>query len=95
MSNKKEGWREVTKQLRQVPVKADQFTGIVIVVENTPLCRIGFATTQTGSVMTQGMPVIVPMSGTLTGAPEFIIKMTPKGMRCWIRGERKRIIRPS
>jgi len=48
-----------------------------------------------GSAMTQGMPVLVPMSGDLKGAPEFIVKLTNKEMRCWVRGERKRIIQPS
>ena len=89
---KKEPWREVTKGLQQMPVKSAQFTGIVIGVRDAPLLRLGFTTTQMGSALTQGMPVLVPMSGDLKGAPEFIIKMTNKEMRCWVRGERKRVI---
>jgi len=92
---KKEPWREVTKELQQMPVKSQNFTGVFIGVRDVALCRIGFTTTLLGSAMTQGMPVLVPMSGTMKGSPEFIIKMTPTGMRCWTRGERKRIIRPS
>lgn len=92
---KKGPWREVTKQLQQMPVKSQNFTGIVIGAENVPLCRIGFTTTLLGSTMTQGMPVLVPMSGNMRGAPEFIIKMTPWGMKCWVRGEKKKIVLPS
>jgi len=92
---KKEPWREVTKELQQMPVKSQSFTGIVIGVRDSPLIRIGFTTTQMGSAMTQGMPVLVPMSGDLKGAPEFIVKLTNKEMRCWVRGEKKRIIQPS
>jgi len=92
---KKEPWREVTKELQQMPVKSQNFTGIIIGTRDSPLLRLGFTTTVMGSVMTKGMPVLVPMSGDLKGAPEFIIKMTNKEMRCWVRGERKRVIVPS
>jgi len=92
---KKEGYREVTKAIQQVPVKSPQFTGIIIAAENVPLLRIGFATTETVSALSRGMPIIVPMSGDLKGAPDFVVKMNNKEMRCWVRGEPKRIVQPS
>lgn len=92
---KEEPWREVTKELQQMPIKTQDFTGIIIGVKDSPLCRIGFTTTQMVSPMTQGMPVLVPMSGNMKGSPEFIIKLTQWGMKCWVRGERKRVIVPS
>lgn len=91
---KKQGWRDVTNLIQQMPVASQNFTGIVIGVENRPLVRIGFTMTQVVS-LTQGTPILVPLSGDLKGAPDFILKMTNRGMRCWTRGERKRVILPS
>lgn len=82
---KKSSWIEYTKEVKQQPIAHPNFSGILFVVHGTPLCRIGFTTTKLVSSFTKGLPVIVPLSGSLQEAPEFIIKLTNTGLRVWVK----------
>lgn len=80
---KKEGWRERTKDLKTVIVQQPDFQGIVFMLGQVPLRKIGI---QKSAIAVPGMPTHTIVNGSHMQAPPYRIIFTLEGTKCYVKG---------
>ena len=80
---KKEGWKDRTKDFKTVIVKDKNFEGIVFMMDQVPLRKIGI---QQSGVVIAGMPTQTIMNASYKTAPPYRLIITEKGYKLYIKG---------
>jgi len=80
---KKEGWKDRTKEFKTLIVKDANFDGILFLLGQIPLRKIGI---QTQSVVLPGMPNKIVVNASFKQAPPYRIIITEKGYKLYTKG---------
>ncbi len=80
---KKEGWKDRTKDFKVVIVKDAKFDGILFVLGEVPLRKIGI---ETSGVVLAGMPNKVVVNASYNQAPPYRLIITEKGYKLYTKG---------
>jgi len=85
----KEGWKERTKELKISIVQQPDFNGIVFMLGQVPLRKIGV---QKSTLAIPGMPSHTVVNASYIRAPEYRIIFTPKGCKCYTKGAQLKVL---
>ena len=77
---KKEGWKDCTKALKTIIVKDPKFDGIVFMLGQVPLHKIGI---EKSGVVLSGMPTHTVVNASHVAAPPYRIIITEKGYKLY------------
>jgi len=80
---KKEGWKDRTEAFRTVIVQQPTFNGIVFMLGQVPLRKIGIS--QSGVVI-PGTPSQVVINASHKQAPPYRIVISREGFKCYVKG---------
>lgn len=80
---KKEGWRDRTKELKTLIIKDPKFEGLMFMLGQVPLRKIGV---QRAIVAIPGTPTHEVVNASHHQAPPYRIVFTNKGVRCYVKG---------
>ena len=83
---KKEGWKERTKELKVVIVQEQDFNGIIFMLGQVPLRKIGV---QRSTIAIPGMPTHQVVNASHMQAPPYRIILTLEGIKCYTKGSPK------
>jgi len=83
MKKKKQGWREITSEVKVTGVHEPSFTGLVFEHLGYPLYRIGVVRHLGGIAFTSGRP---------RNGPQVRMKLGENGVHIYIKGERKILV---
>jgi len=86
---KKEGWRERTKELKTVIVQQGDFNGIIFMLGQVPLRKIGV---QRSTIAIPGMPTHQVVNASHMQAPPYRIILTLEGIKCYAKGTPKKVV---
>lgn len=86
---KKEGWRERTKELKTVIVQQKDFQGIIFMLGQVPLRKIGI---QQSAITMPGLPTHEVVNASHMKAPPYRIILTQEGIKCYVKGTPRVVI---
>ena len=80
---KKEGWKEKTKELKITIVQQADFKGVIFMLGQAPLRKIGI---EKSAVAIPGTPSHMVVNASHPQAPPYRIIFTKKGIKCYVKG---------
>jgi hypothetical protein len=80
---KKEGWKNQTKEFKTAIVMEKHFQGIVFMLGQVPLRKIGI---EIPPVVIAGMPTKIIVNAAYKNAPPHRIIFSKDGVKCYVKG---------
>lgn len=80
---KKQGWKDRTKEFKTIIVKDPKFDGIVFMIGQVPLRKIGI---EKSGIILSGVPTHTVVNASHVAAPPYRIIITEKGYKLYTKG---------